>query len=232
MTIQRLDLGFIHGKVGGTCFQGHELVGTPKGLGAAAATFVGQSVINTGTIVFPGTEAAGDLALIVVNNSTTNTPDISGSGWTKGVVEEWNNPNNYFRRFYWKVLAAGDISSPPTLSNFGSFAQAAIQVFRGGTTVTRKATLEDDAGTAISLTGFTKDAASKFVTSFCYDRDGANTLGYPSGFAGVQLAASANVFVMGAAYVASSGYTNNASVDWTSGAAASFGNGAELFEIT
>lgn len=104
MTIQRLDLGIIHGGPGGTCFQGHELEGTPRALGAAAtyryyrlnftAADSGGGIICGEFRFFSDGGFATDISPTMTSNTAPSPYVVSASHSAGSPWATWEASNN------------------------------------------------------------------------------------------------------------------------------------------
>lgn len=189
------------------------------------STFVGiTSLIQTsGVISWPSGTQTGDLAIAIgVGNSS-----VSPSGWTTVAGDPVNNAPSV-SSFAFKVLAAADITSPPSIAvpTNGAFY---VAIYRGGTVVTKKAT---NASTTASVVvpGFVKSVSSRRVLAVGHDRDPGISAVPPSGF--TLRASDSSTYFMNALYdVSASSYTDGSSVTFNL-VAGSFGGRGTLLEVT
>lgn len=142
--------------------------------GAKSALFVGVTAIRTTTsaITWPSGTAAGDIAIAIGAGNSA----FSISGWTAITGDTVNNSPTQ-STFAYKVLVAGDISSPPTITvpTSGSYY---IVVYRGATAAAKKTTASSST-TSVTATGFTKAATSRMVIAHAVDRDPSGALSTP-----------------------------------------------------
>jgi hypothetical protein len=175
----------------------------PFNVGARAgvsAEFVGVSALTSANVALPlpGGATAGDFCVLVGCGNSA----VSCSGFT-AVTGDIVNASPSTTSFAWKVLSAGDISSPPTVTvpSIGGFY---CEVYRGPTSMTKKNT-NTSTGSTVSVSGFTKAAGSKFIIACSHDRDATGALAAPSGFNNRASAAS-TFFSHGIYDLASSAY--------------------------
>jgi hypothetical protein len=146
--------------------------------GGAAAQFIGISALQSASVALPlpGGAAAGDFCVLVGCGNSA----VSCSGFT-AVTGDIVNASPSTTSFAWKVLSAGDISSPPTVTvpSIGGFYSV---VYRGPTTSLTKKSTNTSTGSTVSVSGFTKAAGSKFIIACSHDRDATGALAAPSGF--------------------------------------------------
>lgn len=156
---------------------------------ALVSVFVGITPLyqSTGAITWPSGTQAGDLAVaIAVGNTAVSIP--GGTVIAGDVVE--NSPSQ--SSFAFKVLAAADISTPPsiTVPTNGAFY---VAVYRGGTMVTKRST-NASSGANVTVPGFTKSAASRRIIAAGHDRDPGTSSTPPTGFT-LRATASATFFM-------------------------------------
>lgn len=192
---------------------------------APAFTLVGATTFNGATsygISWPSGTAADDLALFFWGG---NSSSFSASGITELADSAFGS--GHFAGAAYKVLTSGDVSSM-TITN-SSFGGSFAVVFRGPTVMTQKATA-NSTGASVSLTGFTKDASSLVVLAVAIERDMVQP-DPVSGWTSTGGGGTSTYFAGAASYVASSGYTNSASVTQPLIDDVYAGNG-KLFELT
>jgi hypothetical protein len=190
---------------------------------AVNASFIGANAPATATTVsWPSGTAEGDIACFFACGNSA----IGGSGLTVLATTDLSGAVSVARPGY-KVLTSGDVSSYTlTVPTSGGYI---VAVFRGPTVMTLKNDVPGAAGSSAVISGFTKDAASKFVLSFGGDRD-PTAPGYVSTWTGAANGTT-TYFGYGLSYVESASYTNNASVTQPLTASA-YDGGASLFELT
>lgn len=111
--------------------------------------------------------SVGDLALIVVQNGNTTPTDPAG--WNKITMPVWTTLS-YVNVVYWKVLAAGDFSSPPTVDGLLSGASGVFAAYRGPASVSLKSATDVTSAT-LTVPGFVKAAKCMGVVIVSFDRD-------------------------------------------------------------
>jgi hypothetical protein len=199
---------------------------------ASPPTFIGALMQNSSSpIVWPGGVAAGDIVMFsCLGNSS---PTLSTGTKIVNNAPIGSNTFGYLVNVWWKILVAGDISSPPTYS--ANCMQAFI--WRGGTSIALKVgpTTGAGTGTTVSVTGFTKAAGSKLVIATAYDRDLNGLTGGMS--AGTGFTNPSTTF--GAAgpdklmmLATNPSYVDGTTVTWSGLDSVTADNSAALFEIT
>jgi hypothetical protein len=176
----------------------------PFNVGARAGVspeFVGVSALTSANIALPlpGGTAAGDFCVLVGCGNSA----VSCSGFT-AVTGDIVNASPSTTSFAYKVLSAGDISSPPTVTNPSTGAFYCV-VYRGPTTSLTKKSTDTSIGSTVSVSGFAKATGSKFIIACSHDRDATGAIAAPSGFNNRASAAS-TFFSHGIYDLASSAY--------------------------
>lgn len=192
----------------------------------AGATFVGMnSRQGDGALTLPVGWAAGDVAIIIIVDTTGPSGPADPSGYTN--LNSWTSTTTSRGwTVCYRVLAGGD--SDPTISGTNS-GGAAIFVWRGATAATHKNTNAGSTSASPSWTGITKNASSKKVIVVAGDDGKTTSETAPPGFTN-HIPSSITFFSFVAADVDPSGYTDGAAATF-----GSFGTGQKtgsLVELT
>lgn len=137
------------------------------------------------TIYIPPGAQALDLALVhyfYPGGGATSMPP----GWATEVID-WSagpNGNAYFSMCSWKVLTAGEVSSPPTITGTTPNAQMSTSIHRGPTSASLvQKLINPSTASTLSFSAFTPHAQTMGLYSAVADRDFTGTPTPPSGFA-------------------------------------------------
>lgn len=198
---------------------------------APGSDFIGANVQISGgsPISFPAGTVAGDIAMFTMLGNAS--PTLSTGTKIVNNATIGSNTFGYVVTVWYKVLTAGDISSPPTYSG------NAIQtlVWRGGSAIALKVgpTTGAGSGTTVSVTGFTKAGGSRLVIATAYDRDlnGLPNKTADSGFTVPTTAIGAGPDKL-LAVATNPNYVNGTAVTWSNMDSVTDDNSAALFEIT
>jgi hypothetical protein len=198
--------------------------------GGIASAFYGGNTGGGGatvTIDFPAGTAEGDIAIIVGSGNVFATfGNVSGWEVTALGLVASSNPG----AAACKVLTAGNLSSRPTISA-SSATSYSVVIYRGGTAVSYKNVVANDAGTSISIPGFVKDGACAKVISMFVDRDPDSTGATISGTWTKQYSGAATFHSFAWADKDPNQYTDNSTAEW-SGLTATNNQLGAMFEIT
>lgn len=145
------------------------------------STFVTQNHHNPATatqaVSFAGA-AAGNLAIIIVHNSSSAIPSTP-AGWSLVDSFSWVT-FGYHSGAYAKVLSSGDISTGSvSLSGFDTTDSIVIFLAYSGPTTATAVGRGDTTSSSVSIPGFTKNAASKGIVTYALSRDTSATLTAP-----------------------------------------------------
>ena len=189
---------------------------------------IGAGVLNNGVyvgsvlttqapgnnITFPGGAAAGDLAIVAVTFGGTSAITFSASGWNQ-LYQMIESGTSQTMRIGWKVLTAGDISSPGTVGGYNDTGTSPFvcAVFRNCTSVSLGSGIADATGTTLTIPGFAKGYLNKFCLSLASDRD-TGAIGTEATFTSIGTVGGASIYAIGAAY--SKTYVSGANSVWSS----------------
>lgn len=138
------------------------------GGGSTPAEYIGATAGTSSSLTFHANAAEGDLALVCGAAYISNTLGLSGWNSFSSFLVESSSSVDMFE--FWKVLTAGDVSSPPTFSPWdATYAHWTCVVFRNVTSAARSRTIA--LTNTITLTGITKAAATKAIVSHAVDRN-------------------------------------------------------------
>jgi len=135
-------------------------------------------------LVIPAGSKVGDLAIVIINNSSNGAPTLPG-GWTiTSLVNPWAL-FGYHDFLGQKVLDAGDIAAGTVLANsLGGDGIITILVYRGVdhalVTATKRTSVDNNLSTT-TIPGFTKSATCRALLFYCCTRQPNLTLVSPSG---------------------------------------------------
>lgn len=139
--------------------------------------YVGGSAFatpTTRTVTWPGGAAPNRLAVIWASAGIAHPPTLTGSGWTEYDFEDVLTSSDPTGRIWWKLLAAADMSAPPTVTFDNGQGHLMVSIFAGVTTAALRSqgvTTGAQGSGARSLTGFTKTPGSKLLALFFDDRN-------------------------------------------------------------
>ncbi len=201
----------------------------PGQAGVIGATYTASGGSGAVAVTMPAGSAPGHLALIFCENFSS-APAATGwalitptvSAFTEGM---W---------VLWKVLTAGDVSGGASVSNGVSGSITSCLVYAGPSAVAQKAYVEGASAASLSLTGFTKAAASQLIVAHIADRDTSNstdTIAAPAGWTSHKFPLLTGPYGSVTAEILPALYTNGASVTFT-GLSAEAESAAILLELT
>ena len=198
--------------------------GSARGFGfAGSAVVVSGAAFVTAAHYTPSTSAqavsfsgasAGNLALIIVSNSTSVAPSAP-TGWTALATYTWVTYGYHEAAFY-KVLNSGDISTGSvTVSGLATDSTVEFLDYSGVSSAALVST-GDVTASPLAISGFTKNAASKVIVAYCTNRTATGNATLPSGMTNrIANFASTNFQTRVDDFLPSSGYANGASVTYT-----------------
>jgi hypothetical protein len=191
----------------------------PKRYDASRAFLISANSLGSGanpTLDLTGAQT-GDLA-IAVSLANDTTQSMSVAGWSTSAQSHAGGASNARLEAWYKVLTAGDISSPATINVSASYQAAIVVILRGPTSFSLKQNAAgDSAGLSFSLPGFTKDVSSLGGLLLLGDTTTGQTglsVGADSWTAQFNSVVTTFRF-MGVATIPAADYTNNADIDVT-----------------
>ena len=190
--------------------------------GSSAAAFVAKNEYTPSTssqaVSFSGA-AAGNLAIIIVSNSTGGFPPTP-AGWTSLGGYTWP-VYSYNDTAFIKVLSAGDISTGSvTLTALNTDSTVQILFYAGATTAAVVGSAATSS-TTVTIPGFTKNANCKGIVLYCTTRQTVASPSAPgtavnriANFASANFKSRADDILNPSNYVDGSGlpYTNAGSI--------------------